>query len=206
MITQHMKHLIIFFLIIFSTLKVEAKKMVYPIEIISGMSDIIVIGEIDIVKDNSYTFRISETLKGKVYKTISVQKFKEWTCDTRFGKVLKGQKFCLFLKKGLTNWTIINGSTGELIISNNSITLGGDEEYKHVDYKFTPYRLSVDEFKNGIREFSKCYRFIGEYDFMDKKAHFEQICDYKQISKFKKINNFSAWLYKKMTKYPVIKA
>ncbi|MBW4362821.1 hypothetical protein [Flavobacterium taihuense] len=206
MITQQMKHTIIFLLIIFSTLKVEAKKIVSPIEIISGMADIIVIGEIDIVKDNSYTFKISETIKGQVYKTISVRKFKEWTCDTRFGKVKKGQRLCLFLKKGSTNWTIINGSTGELLILNNYITLGGDEEYIHVDYKFTPYRLSVQEFKNGIREFSKCYRFIGEYDFMDKKAHFEQICDDKQISKFKSINKFSAWLYKRMTKYPVIKA
>ncbi|MFV8348031.1 hypothetical protein [Flavobacterium sp. ZB4P13] len=201
-----MKQIIIFLFIILFASKVEAKKMDYPIEVMAGISELIVIGEINIVKGNLYIFDIKETLKGKLYKSISVKLFKEWTCDTRFAKPKKGQKLCLFLKRGLSNWEIINGSTGELLISDNSITLGGYEEYKHIDYKFTPYCLSVEEFKNGIREFSKCYRFIGEYDFMDKKAHFEQICDNKQISKFKSINKFSAWLYKKMTKYPVVKA
>jgi hypothetical protein len=200
-----MKQIILFLFIILFVSKVEAKKLVYPIEVMTGISELIVIGEINTVKGNKYIFDINETLKGKLFKSISVEMFKEWTCDIRFIKPTKGQKLCLFLKKGMINWEIINGSTGELLISDNSITLGGYEEYKHVDYKFTPYLLSVEEFKNGIKEFSKCYRFIGKYDFMDENAHFEQICDDKQISKFKSTSKFSTWLYKKMTKYPVVK-
>lgn len=199
-----MKQIITFLFIILLASKAEAKKMVYPIEIVAGMSELIVMGEINTVKGNVYIFDIDETLKGKLYKSISVEMFKEWTCDARFAEPKKGQKLCLFLKRGTTNWEIINGSTGELLISNNTITLG-DEEYKHVDYKYTPYRLSVEEFKIGLREFSKCYRFIGKYDFRDEKAHFEQIGDDKQIAKFKSSNTFSAWLYKKMTKYSAVK-
>jgi len=199
-----MKQIITFLFIILLASKAEAKKMVYPIEIVAGMAELIVVGEINSVKGNTYIFDIGETLKGKQYKSITVKMFEEWTCDTRFAEPKKGQKLCLFLKRGMTNWQIINGSTGELLISNNAITLG-DEEYKHVDYKYTPYRISVEEFKIGLREFGKCYRFVGEYDFRDEKAHFEQIGDEKQISKLKNTNKFSAWLYKKMIKYSAVK-
>lgn len=199
-----MKQIITVLFIILLASKAEAKKMVYPIEIVAGIAELIVVGEINSVKGNTYIFDIGETLKGKQYKSITVKMFEQWTCDTRFGEPKKGQKLCLFLKRGMTNWQIINGSTGELLISNNAITLG-DEEYKHVDYKYTPYRISVEEFKIGLREFSKSYRFVGEYDFRDEKAHFEQIGDEKQISKLKNTNKFSAWLYKKMIKYSAVK-
>lgn len=199
-----MKQIIALLFIVLLASKAEAKKMVYPIEIVAGMSELIVMGEINTLKGNVYVFDIDETLKGKRYKSIAVQMFKEWTCDTRFAEPKKGQKLCLFLKRGTTNWEIINGSTGELLISNNTITLD-NEEYKHVDNKYTPYRLSVEEFKIGLGEFGKCYRFVGEYDFRDINAHFEQIGDDKQISKLKSSNKFSAWLHKKMTKYSVVK-
>jgi hypothetical protein len=204
MMKKRMKQTITFLFIIFFISKVEAKKMIYPIEVMAGSADLIVVGEIEIVKDNLYIFNISETLKGNLFNSISVEIFKEWECDQRFAKPEKGQKLCLFLKRGLTNWEIINGSTGELLISNSLITLGGFEEYKHIDYKFTPYQLSLEEFKNGIREFCKCFIFIGEYGFTDENAHFEQIVLDKQIYEFKAMSDFSFWLWKKMEKYQVV--
>jgi hypothetical protein len=200
-----MRQTVIFTIFILSALTVEAKKFIYPIEIVAGTADIIVVGQIEKVKGNSYTFKISETLKGNTYETITVEKFKEWTCDRRFGKVEKGQQLCLFLKKGLTHWSIINGSTGERLISNDSIALGGYEEYTHVDYQFTPYRLSLMEFKNGIRDFCKCYEFIGKYEMFGDKPSFKQLCSDQQISTFKTSSKFSAWLNDKMTNYAIIK-
>ena len=47
---KSMKQTILLLFIIFSSLKVEAKKMNFPLEIITGSADLIVIGEIDIVK------------------------------------------------------------------------------------------------------------------------------------------------------------
>ena len=202
---RKMRQTIIFILFVLSTFTVEAKKIDYPIEIVAGTADIIVVGQIDKVKGNSYTFKISETLKGKTNETITVENFKEWTCDSRFGKAEKGQQLCLFLKKGLNNWTIINGSTGERLISNDSITLGGYEEYKHVDYKFTPYRLSLTEFKNGIRDFCKCYEFVGKYEMFGDVPSFRQLCNDQQITTFRTSTKFSAWLNDKMTNYAIIK-
>jgi hypothetical protein len=203
--TRQMRQTIIFILLILSTLTSEAKKIIYPIEIVAGTADIIVLGQIEKVKGNTYTFNISETLKGKIYETITVEQFNEWTCDNRFGKAHKGQQLCLFLKKGQTAWSIINGSTGERLISNDSITLGGYEEYKHVDYQFTPYRLSLTELKNGIRDFCKCYEFVGNYEVFGDKHSFRQLCNDQQISIFKTSSTFAAWLNDKMINYTIIK-
>ena len=194
-----MKHTIIFLAIFFSLIKAEAKKLEFPIEVIVGSADLIVIGEIDAVKDNSYTFKIFETLKGQSYGSITVNMFKEWTCDVRFDKAKKGQKLCLFLKKEFSNWEIINGSNGELPILNNSITLK-HEEYEHVRNQFTPYTISLFDFKIGIKTFCKCYKFIGKYASVEK-GYFSRIGDDDKINKFKLINNFSAWLNKKMMRY-----
>lgn len=170
-----------------------------------GTADIIVVGQIDSVKGDSYSFKINETLKGKVYYTITVKKFKQWTCDERFGEEAKGQQLCLFLKKELNHWSIINGSTGERLISNDSITLGGYEEYKHVDYQFTPYRLSLTEFKNGIKAFCNCYELIGKYEIHKPNPSFKQLCNDEQNSAFKTNNNFYEWLSNKMKNYTLIK-
>jgi len=199
----NIKSVFLILFIVFSVLKVEAKKDIFSTEIVIACSEIIVIGEIENVNQSTYTFRIDETLKGKTYKTITVEEFDEWTCDERFDKVKKGQKLCLFLKKGPTNWIIINGSTGELLISGDSITLGGYEEYEHIDFAFNPYRLLLTEFKKGIREFCKCYQFFVEYDSRNRigKFHVEQISTNSQIKNFIRISNFSEWLYNKMKRY-----
>ena len=197
--TNTMKHRILFLAIFFSLIKAEAKKLEFPIEIITGSADLIVIEEIDAVKDNSYTFKIFETLKGQSYGSITVNMFKEWTCDVRFDKAKKGQKLCLFLKKEFSNWEIINGSNGELPILNNSITLK-HEEYEYVRDQFTPYTISLIDFKIGIKTFCKCYKFIGRYASIEK-GYFSQIGVNDKINKFKLINNFSAWLNKKMMRY-----
>lgn len=91
-----MKQKILILLIIFSSLKAEAKKDIFPLTLIAANADLIVIGEIDMVKNGSYTFKISETIKGQAYKTINVKMFNEWICDPRFEKAKKGQKLFLF--------------------------------------------------------------------------------------------------------------
>jgi hypothetical protein len=194
-----MKHTFIFLAIFFLLIKAEAKKIEFPIQVIAGSADLIVIGEIDAVTDNSYTFKISETLKGQSYGLITINMFEEWTCDVRFDKPKKGQKLCLFLKKEFSNWEIINGSNGELPILNNSIILK-NEQYEYVRDKFIPYTISLIEFKIGIKTFCKCYKFIGKYASIEK-GYFVKISDDDKIDNFKLISNFSAWLIKNMIKY-----
>jgi hypothetical protein len=203
---KNMKQTILLLFIIFSSLKLEAKKMDFPFEVLSGSADIIVIGEIYGIKNNSYTFKITETLKGQVHKIISVNMFKEWTCDFRFDKPKIGQQLCLFLKKKFSSWEIINGSAGELFISGNSIYLGGEDSIIFVNDKIVRNSISLAQFKNGIRDFCKCYQFIGEFSyFSTKPQYFIQTCSDLQISNFTNKSKFSEWLFNKMQSYRIEK-
>lgn len=219
---MNIKQAILLLFVIFYSFKIEAKKMDFPLEVVAGSADIIVIGEIFGVNSRSYTFKITETLKGQVYKIIAVKMFKEWTCDFRFGEPEIGQKLCLFLRKRenfiwentigskgelqsrkiVTDWEIINGSGGELQISDNLIYLGGDDSFRMVNHKLTRNSISLPQFRNGIRDFCKCYQFIGEYGNWDKlPLGFVQICSDLQITNFKNRSKFSVWLFKRMEFY-----
>ncbi len=76
-----------------------AKKRTLPIKNVASIADLIVAGEIVSVENNVYQFKIAETIKGKSPAIITVQQFKEWTCDVRYAKATKGQQLFLFLKK-----------------------------------------------------------------------------------------------------------
>jgi len=66
-----------------------AKKLHYPLEVTSGMADLIVTGEIASVSEGVYQFNVSETIKGESESSITVQMFREWTCDVRWKKAEK---------------------------------------------------------------------------------------------------------------------
>lgn len=201
-----MKQKILLLFILFFSVKVEAKKDIFPLTLIAANADLIVIGEIDMVKNDTYTFKTGETLKGQTYKKITVKMFEEWTCDNRFEKAKKGQKLFLFLKKGQNHWDIINGSSGELFISNNLIYLGGEDSMKIVNNKITQNDMSLTEFKNTIRDFCKCYIFIGDGDYRNKNPqYFLQICSDRQISEFEKRSKFSTKLFEEMKTHRVEK-
>jgi len=201
-----MKKNLIFLFFIFSSLQVSAKKMMLPLSIIAGSADLIVIGEIDVVRNNTYRFKISETIKGQTYKTIIVKMFEEWTCDNRFEKAEKGQKLFLFLKKGQNNWDLINGSSGELFISKTTIYLGGEDSIKIVNNKITRNDMSLTTFTNTIRDFCKCFTFIGDGDYRSKTPqYFLQIGSDRQISILEKRSQFSTKLFEEIKGYRVKK-
>lgn len=200
------KNLLLVFIIFFS-LKAEAKKDIYPLTLIAGSADLIVIGKIDMVKNGTYTFKIGETIKGPSYKTITVNMFDEWVCDTRFEKPKKGQKLCLFLTKDQNVWEIINGSSGEMFISGNLIYLGGEDSIKIVNNEITRNDMSLTEFKNTIKDFCSCYSFVGKlgYRNYDKPHYILQTCSDRQIAEFEKRSKFSTKLFEEMKSYNVLK-
>jgi hypothetical protein len=198
-----MKQPLLVLLLLFAAFTSNAKKENLPIEIVASFADLIVTGEINSVHGLTYSFKVSETLKGKVRGTITVRKFREWMCDTRRLPHKKGQKLCLFLKKGIAGWNIINGSTGEMIISNDSLNMHA-EEYDAEGYDFSAYSLPLEEFKNGIRTFCKLYAFIGKYEIYGEYRAFKMLCSDAEIDEFKNMSRFSAWLNAKARKYEII--
>ena len=196
-----MKQILLLTIFIICNLTVMGKKIIYPIEIVAGTADLIVIGKIIQVNKTTYNFRIEETIKGQRKEMILVNQHIDWECDTRQSKYASGQRLFLFLSKGKKVWTLINGTTGEIPIINGELTLMY-EEYKHIKYKYNPYRLSLVEFRDGMIGFTNCFKFKGEYDELSfEKETFIQLCNDRKAAIFWKTSKFTVWLHKKMKNY-----
>ncbi len=165
--------------------------MILPIEIMIGSSDIIVIGTIQTVYENTYDFEIQKNIKGNEKKiVIPVQKFKEWTCDTRIKKVEKGQHLLLFLKKKINNrYEIINGSTGELFIDNNKVRIHNK-------------KITIEQFESTTQDFLLCYEFTNKNN-PYKKGTFKSLKKQKEINVYKNKSSFSTWLFSRMKEYEI---
>lgn len=84
--------------------------------------------------------------------------------------------------------------------------MGGEDSMKIVNNKITRNDMSLTEFKNTIKDFCKCYCFIGNGDYRNKNPqYFLQICSDRQISEFKKRSKFSTKLFEEMKRYNVKK-
>lgn len=188
-------------LILIFSLSGMAKKMILPIELVAIQADIIVTGQIIAVNNDSYDFEISKYLKGIGVKVIKVKQFEQWTCDTRYAPVATGQKLILFLLAGRGIFTIINGSTGEIPILKNEVSL---EMEQYNSRKFIPYKLSVTQFSEGIQKLIFCFD-------MQKRCNdcypdnLLQKCSDAEITIFISTSKFTAWLYDKIKRQYKIK-
>ncbi len=177
-----------------------AKKRIYPIEMVVGFSNLIVVGKITSITPNSYQFEITETIKGSPRKNITVIKFEEWTCDIRFGPYVIGQQLLLFLVKNGPYYEIVNGGSGEIPIQLNTITF----QFESFDEnKFIPYKMSLRECLDGLLFFNQCFRMTGKYNDFRNEPTFRQICDDACLAQSNKLRDFKEWLINKMSKYEI---
>ncbi|WP_299628337.1 hypothetical protein [uncultured Tenacibaculum sp.] len=173
-----MKALISLVLLLTISNGVDIDKQVIPYSIVTAKSDLIVEGEIKNVYDETYEFTITDFIKGKTGDTISVNKWKEWMCDSRQIKHLKGQNLILFLQKDQHGeYKIINGSTGELIINSDGSIL-------RYDYERLPNKSVV---KKGIKMLLNSIRYNGE---LYSNGEFEFLVSKTEFEKMKKMNLF----------------
>lgn len=172
-----MKKAALLFLCAIISFSVNAKKMYVSLEVMAGSADLIVVGEIVEVKSNTYLFKITKTLKGNKTGTITVEKFREWTCDTRYQPCTKGEKLVLFLEQGAAHWTIINGSTGEKPIIKGKIARTA---YYYEDLG-KEYLLDSDTFIKAVAGFVKCFTYVGN---IYREGHFKQLVSDSLIDQF----------------------
>ena len=175
--------LITFTILPFNSL--EAKKLVYPFQIVVGLSDLVVQGEITGITGNTYTFSISRTIKGISNKSISVQMFKEWTCDQRVRRAEIGQELLLFLTENKGVYDIINGSTGEIFIVNNELE----------NFYQPNVTRKIDDVLIAVGNFVKSYHLVTKEFLPSEKNIFNQLVRDEEISSYKTANTFSEWLF-----------
>ena len=196
----------------FSFNNAQAKKSHYSFEMLIGMSDAIVSGQIsDVLGDTAYIFSISETVKGKTAHQIKVKLFREWICDVRWTKAVTGQQLFLFLKKDGSSYDIIGGSDGEIFIIDNQLRLVNiySPNLKSPDFGRYFYEANYPELNDvisSVRNFISCYLFTNT---KDSPRTFRQIKTDEEISVLKNINSFSVWLFDRVTdemhNYKIIK-
>ena len=187
-----MKYLLSILAILTFSLNSCAKKLIYPIEVVAGMADLIVVGEIDSVISGSYKFKISNTLKGQSMKLIEVQMFKEWKCDGRIKKAEKGQELFLFLIRNAGKYEIINGSTGEMFIDKGKVL--------RTFNKFQPtteeLALALQAFTNSFEFKGKDYKPFGENVFVQLKTD-------EEIKELSEKNQLTNWFFDRVKEYKI---
>ena len=186
----------------------SAKKLELPIEAIASQADYIVRGEIVSVHAGTYQFHVAEYVKGSGSPTVTVQQFEEWTCDVRYAKAAKGQRLVLFLQKHKGALELINGSSGELPILNNRVTLKNETYADQYGKPFVPYSIPLPEFTTGLRKFVHCFTIPA-----DPNARFSfapraivQVGSPEEVNAFRTTSKFTGWLYERIqTRYTIAK-
>lgn len=199
-----MKKAAFLLILICSMYHAESKKWIMPFEVLIGSADLIVSGEIHVVNERTYSFKVLETLKGETYDLITVNKFAEWTCDMRFAPHEVGQKLCLFLKKDKQSWTIIGASTGEIpILLSDTLQLKEFYRKEVGSNSFEPIKVEYSQFKEAITAFCSMYVYLGDYFSASEEAEFVRISSLDVLFGLKEHNDFAAWLAERMRTHTV---
>jgi len=179
--------------LLLSTGLCSAKKMQMAIESVILSADLIVIGEIKSDGVGSYVFGIQETLYGdSSLQTVRVQKWKEWTCDSRGFEIRKGQRLVLLLGKGKAGYYPVNDSTGEIPLRQDTVPSGNGF------YEVLPHAAHIKEFGEAVRALRMCCHITetnNDFGFFYKWAW---ECSPEQRSARTSKNELTAWLFERM--------
>jgi len=175
----------------------HAKKMNYSFEVLIGMADVIVTGQIaSILGDTAYLLNISETMKGKPASQIKVKLFQNWACDVRWKKASLGQQLFLCLMKVDDGYETIGGSDGEIFIIDDKLRLCNVFNYPISQYFTEANSPMLSDVISAVKGFIGCYSFIN---IKGSRFTFEQIKTDAEISVFRNSNQFSIWLFDRVT-------
>lgn len=184
---------ILILLAIIGSAPCSAKKMEMDMGSVILNAELIVVGEIISNGIGSYSFRIQETLHGDTsLRNIRVDKWKEWTCDTRSFEIAKGQRLVLLLGKGKSGYYPFNDSTGEIPIANDSIRARSGY------YDVLPRSLSVREFAEAVRALRACCHITAVRK--DFGVLYDRVWDCTPEERERSVagNDFTAWLFRRM--------
>lgn len=140
-----------------------------------GWAELIVVGEIVELTEESFTLRIDAILKVEARsKTIEIRKFKDWTCahrwcshegDTHSSKPYAiGQREIAFLsrsEKGESIWGVIgSGDEGEWEIQGDRVAVQGRALESFESFPSSEHRghwVPLEDALDVIREFGACF-------------------------------------------------
>lgn len=140
-----------------------------------GWAELIVMGEIVEMTDESFTLRVDATLKGDARsKTVEIRKFKDWACAHRWCSheggthsskpYAIGQREIAFLsrsEKGESLWGVIGGGDeGEWEIQGDRAAVQGRALEGFASFSSSEHRaqwVPLEDALDVIREFGACF-------------------------------------------------
>jgi len=160
-----------------------------PLTALVTKSELIAECKIISVQETTFDILVIEVIKGKEKETeITVSKFINWTCASRWSTYKVGQTAVLFLYKGALNtWhTLGAGNEGEMPIQRDTLY------YKEIYYRLdsvaktyilddgivTGYKYRLSDVKAAIKQYLKDELLI------DKLIKLKTIRKYKTQNKF----------------------
>jgi len=193
-----MKSILTIFIFLSLSFSNAIKKSVLNYGIAIVKADLIVEGQVSKISKDNYEFKIKDWVKGKSSDKVSVNIWKEWTCDERIEEHKIGQKLVLILSKadGI-GYNIINDSTGELFIQDDN----------SIKTFYEPNLSSnISDLKDGIKMFLKAYDFKGSayYNLKNKEErYFVRLIEQNEIDKMIVKNSFFEWMAKNLKYYDI---
>lgn len=160
-----------------------------PLTALIIKSELIAECKITAVQETTFDVLITEIIKGNISeRKVTISKFVNWTCASRWSTYKVGQVELLFLSKGLTNsWhTLGAGNEGEMPLQKDTLY------YKEIYYRLdsssktyplddgivTGYMYLLSDVKAGIKQYLKDELLI------------DKLIKQKAIRKYKTQNRF----------------
>lgn len=161
-----------------------------------GASDLVILGSIINVTEETFILKIDDVLCGK-YKdnTIEIYKYKGWECSIRWSDYEKGQKEIVFLDKHTNKkqnssnviYTLRSaGSEGELPIVEDIVFcpfyFKGIPHEKYGKNYFQ--RLVLNDLLSAIKNYRNCYKLTRNKTKWPEFDMIEQICTDEELEKY----------------------
>ena len=142
-----------------------------PVPRLIGMADLSVLGTINSITKEHFTFQIEEFLKGEIpEKSIEVKKFIPLILDEPSPlSYAKGQRYILFLKKQSSDarnfWKILGlGGEGQMPVQDDHVYFEGSnieglviQDYVVWEVRRELQRFDLPVFKEAVKDYGQCY-------------------------------------------------
>ena len=164
-------------------------------------SDIIVLGAIEEVRDDTFLLEDYEVLSGPdPDRALEVKRFVDWSGNSRWNEYRAGQKVLLFLtrpgdelKDGPRPWKIRGyGGEGEMPVEDGFIYCHGlflegfsKQRFRVQQGTLDGYRFHLDDFLSALKGYNSCFQFDEGPNKRHPKSIVQQ-CDDETLANYRK--------------------
>ena len=148
----------------------EADYRPFPLFELIATAELIVVGTIAEVNDDTFRLKTTKVIRGTAADEIEIKRFIDWNGNDRWADYQRGQELLLFLFRESQSleaaWLILGaGGQGEMLFEGEAVYCHGlflagfpQKKYSVQGGQLTGYRFSREVFLAAVEEYSGCFR------------------------------------------------